>query len=179
MTTTAAADWLIVQGSVGSGTDADYFAFTLSAASGVFFDLDSRDVGLSTTLDTLLALYDSTGAAIPGASNDDGYDFEGFAVPNASSGSATSRDSSLYVDLAAGTYAIRVTSPSNTTGNYNLRPLAASTYSASPPVFHSNAAAAATLYMDFDGHAATDVWGHTRPSPTISTGREPILPAGG
>jgi VCBS repeat-containing protein len=160
VTTTAPADWLTVTGSVATNGDNDYYSFTLSAASGVFFDIDSRDIGLSTTLDSFLSLFNSGGTAISGANNDDGYDFEGFTVPTTSTGDATSRDSSLYFDLAAGTYAIRVTSFNGTSsGAYHLRLLADSTYSASPPAFASNPGATDTLYLDFDGHAATDAWG--------------------
>ena len=90
VTTTAPADWLTIVGSVGTGADNDYYAFTLTAAAGVFFDVDARDTGLSATLDSVLTLFNSGGTAVSGAANDDGYDFEGFAVPNASSGSATS-----------------------------------------------------------------------------------------
>src|SRR5262245_5572048 len=155
--TTAPADWLEIQGSVANGTDVDYYQFTLASASGVFFDVDSREIGLSTTLNSIVTLFNSSSTQI--ATNNDGYDFEGFAAPIISTFNAASPDSSLYADLAAGTYAIRVTSSGSTSGDYHLRILADPNYTTSVPVFHSNSGAADTLYLDFDGHSATDAWG--------------------
>src|SRR4051794_41066487 len=59
--TAAAGDWTVVQGAVSPGTDRDYFRFTLSQPAGVFFNIDSRDAGLSTTLDTMIDVFDSNG----------------------------------------------------------------------------------------------------------------------
>src|SRR5262245_44899061 len=56
---TLPSNWLQISGSIGAAADADYFRFTLAARSGVFFDIDSRETGLSTTLDSLLTLYGS------------------------------------------------------------------------------------------------------------------------
>jgi hypothetical protein len=156
--TTTPSDWLTIDGAISASSPSpDYYRFTLSARSGVFFDIDSRDIGLSTNLDTVLTLFDSSGANQL-ATNDNGYDFEGFAVPATSTSSATSRDSSLYADLTPGTYLIRVI-PVSGTGNYQLRILADSAYTSSPPVLNSRPGSADTYYLDFDGHAATDRWG--------------------
>ena len=65
----------------------------------------------------------------------------------------------MYDDLAAGTYVIRVEGSSGTTGNYQLKITADSSYTSSVPVFNSDPGAADTLYLDFDGHSATDAWG--------------------
>src|SRR5439155_25225200 len=48
---------------------------------------------------------------------------------------------------------------SNTTGPYLLRLLADPNYTTTVPAFDSNSGAADTLYLDFDGHSATDTWG--------------------
>lgn len=157
--TTAPQDWLTINGSVGSNTDLDYYQFTLTSRSGVFFDIDSRDTGLSTTLDSILTLFAANGTTVVD-SNDDGYDFEGFNAPLSSSSDATSLDSSLYVDLAPGTYFIRVESfNSASSGNYQLRILADTNYSSAPPVLNSRPGAADSLFLDFNGHSASDAWG--------------------
>src|SRR5215216_3724533 len=62
--TTAPADWLTIDGAVAAGGDWDYYQFTLSAGAGVFFDVDSRDTGLSTTLDAQLHLYSAAGVEL-------------------------------------------------------------------------------------------------------------------
>ncbi|MFH1919863.1 MAG: hypothetical protein ABIP48_08270 [Planctomycetota bacterium] len=156
--TTTADNWLTISASIADGTDDDFFSFTLGAASGVFFDIDSRDVGLSNSLDSQLRLYNSVGGAAI-ANDDDGYDFEGFDQPAASTGDATSLDSSLYRDLGAGTYWVQVDGVGATTGDYYLRILADTDYAAAVPVFNSNAGATDTLYLDFDGHASNgDTW---------------------
>src|SRR5262249_52109500 len=54
---TTSTDWLNINGSVASGTDADTYRFTLGSKAGVFFDIHSRDMGLSTTLDSILSLF--------------------------------------------------------------------------------------------------------------------------
>src|SRR5262249_15092797 len=161
--TTAPADWLEIQGSVANGTDVDYYQFTLASASGVFFDVDSREIGLSTTLNSIVTLFNSSSTQI--ATKNDGYDFEGVAAPIISTFNAASPGSSLYADLAAGTYAIRVTSSGSTSGDYHLRILADPNYTTSVPVFHSNSGAADTLYLDFDGHSASDAWGSYTAAP--------------
>src|SRR5687768_7933180 len=35
----------IISAAIGSGTDLDYYSFTLASRSGVFFDIDSREAG--------------------------------------------------------------------------------------------------------------------------------------
>jgi hypothetical protein len=155
--TTAPADWLTISAAISVSGDNDYFQFTLTAAAGVFFDIDSQEIGLSTSLDSVLNIFNA--GQTSAGSNDDGYDFEGFAVPATSTGDARSEDSSLYLDLAAGTYTARVTAVSGT-GNYQLRILADVLYTATPPVLNSLPGATSdTLYLDFDGHASTtDSW---------------------
>ncbi|MGE3806572.1 MAG: choice-of-anchor Q domain-containing protein, partial [Gemmataceae bacterium] len=155
--TTQPGDWLTITGSISSATDQDYFQFTLAASSGVFFDIDSRETGLSASLDSLLDVFDSAGTAVPGGSNNNGFDFEGFPAPSGITATA-SPDSSLYLDLAAGTYYVRVSASSGTTGSYHLRILADTNYASTVPALDSNPGAADTLYLDFDGHSGTD-WG--------------------
>lgn len=155
--TTRPSDWLIINGAIAA-SDEDFFQFTLANRSGVFVDIDSRDTGLSTTLNSNLQVFDSSGATQLG-NNNDGYDFQGFAVPTTSAPGALSPDSSLYLDLAPGTYLVRVSGFQNTTGNYELRLLADAVYSGAPPTLNSFAGAADTLYLDFNGHSSTtDVW---------------------
>ena len=150
-------DKLIIDGNLTT-SDTDYFQFSLGITSGVFFDIDSRDNGLSSTLDSVLTVYNSGGVTVLG-SNDDGYDFEGFAMPATSTADGTSPDSSLYLDLIPGTYLVRVSSNASTTGAYQLKLLADSGYSSAPPTLNSNTTAADTLFLDFDGHGGTDSWG--------------------
>lgn len=157
------SDKLIIDGTI-TANDADYFQFSITSASGVFFDIDSRDNGLSSTLDSVLTVFDSTGATTLG-SNDNGYDFEGFAMPTTSTSDGTSPDSSLYLDLIPGTYLVRVSSASNTTGAYELKLLADNNYVAAVPAFSSNPSATDSLYLDFDGHAASDAWGAYNATP--------------
>lgn len=162
--TTAPADWLTIRGNL-AGTDTDFFQFTVAARSGVFFDIDSQETGLSGTLDTSLTLFAPNGATVL-ATNNDGYDFEGYALddgdplngiaPNEANPSA---DSSLYFDLDPGTYFVQVSRAGAGIGDYDLRILADATYSTAPPVLNSLPTAADTLYLDFDGHASgTDRW---------------------
>jgi len=159
----AGTDWLEVNGMISGATDVDYYRFTLTARSGVFFDIDARETG--STLDSILTVFDSSGAVL--RMNDNGYDFDtgwpASAVPTTEA-SSTSADSALYLDLDPGTYPatyyVRVSSSGSTTGAYQLRLLADPNYSASVPVFNSRSGAADCLYLDFDGHAAaTDAWG--------------------
>ena len=98
-------------GAIGSFDDVDFFSFTLSARSGVFFDIDSRDTGLSATLDTSLTVYDAAGSIVQGANNN-GRDFDTFTL-NDTSSTAVSADSSLYLDLNSGSYVVRVSSNSS------------------------------------------------------------------
>src|SRR5262245_4351272 len=117
----ASSDWLTVLGNISSVSDRDYFRFTVTSPSGVFLNLNSRDSGLSSTLDAVLDVYDSTGGTVIGT-NDQGYDFDNFVAPVTSVASATSPDPSLYVDLSPGTYIVRVMSfQSASLGTYELR----------------------------------------------------------
>lgn len=150
--------WQTVRGSISSTSDIDYFKFTLGANAGVFLDIDSRETGLSTTLNSVVEVYNSSLALI--GSNDDGYDFEGFAARATPQTTPWMRDSSLYLDLTAGDYYIKVNGASSTTGDYDLRLLADTNYASAVPLFHSRPTAADTLYLDFDGHSSTGVyWG--------------------
>ncbi len=154
------SDWLQIEGSISVSGDSDYFRFTLANASGVFFDIDSVEIGLSATLDSILNVFDVSGVAVPAGTADDNYDFEGFAAPGTSVGNATTFDAGLYLDLAAGDYFVRVRDFGTQTGNYYLKLLADATYSATVPVFDSLSGAADTLYLDFDGHSeASGAWG--------------------
>jgi hypothetical protein len=157
--TTATDDWLTIQAAVDTLGDRDYFRFTLASASGVFFNLNSRDTGLSSSLDAVLDVYDSSGTSLLGHS-DEGYDFENFVSPTTGVASATSPDPSLYLDLTAGTYVARVMSfQSASAGAYQLRMLADSNYSSAVPLLASRPASPVTLFLDFDGNNATDDWG--------------------
>jgi hypothetical protein len=146
----------IVTGSIATGTDVDYFKFTISARSGVFFDVDSREIGLSATLDSVLDVYDGTGATSFG-NNDDGRDFDTIALNETTETPNLFGDSSLYLDLNAGTYVVKL-SGAGTIGSYHLKLTADSGYASAMPVFSSLAGAADTLHLDFDGHTATDGW---------------------
>lgn len=154
-------DWLSIEGSISATSDVDFFRFTLSQASGVFFDVDANETGLS-SLDSRLDVYDVNQVLLSGGSNDDGFDFEGFAAPENSVGSpfgAGFLDPALYLDLAAGDYFVRVDNVTNVTGAYELKLLADDNYAAMVPEFSSDSATSDTLYLDFDGHTATDDWG--------------------
>jgi len=150
-------DKLIIDGTITTG-DADFFQFSLGSVSGVFFDIDSRDNGLSSTLDSVLTVFNSAGTIVIG-SNDNGYDFEGFAMPATSTLDGTSPDSSLYLDLNPGSYLVRVTSNNNTTGAYQLKLLADNNYVSFVPAFNSLPTASDAVFLDFDGHTGTDAWG--------------------
>jgi hypothetical protein len=151
-------DRLIIAGAVSSSTDQDWFVFTVATRTGVFFDIDSQEIGLSSTFDSVLTLFDANGAQLD--TNDNGYDFDtGFPAPFQLA-SATSDDSALYRDLAAGTYAIRVTGAGSTTGAYQLVITASTDYSNVVPVLSSLPGAGATVLLDFDGHSANDAWGN-------------------
>ena len=156
--TTSADDWLTITGAI-TAADNDFFQFTIGTASGVFFDIDSFDIGLSATLNSTLSVFDSASAPVPGGNNNNGYDFQGFAAPTSSVPGAASPDSSLYLDLAPGTYTVRVAGFMGTTGAYQLRLLADSSYTSSVPTFNSSAGAADTLFLDFNGQTSTnDIW---------------------
>lgn len=155
--TASPTDWLTIDAAIGSLADRDYFRFTLNQAATLFLDVDSRDTHLSTTLDSVLDVYDSTGQQLI-ASNNQGYDFDGFVPPTAPVSSAASPDPALALELAPGTYLARMTSFLNaTSGTYKLRLLADSTTGI--PANSSRPGAAVTLFLDFNGHVGNDDWG--------------------
>ncbi|MCA9056035.1 MAG: PPC domain-containing protein, partial [Planctomycetaceae bacterium] len=134
--TAAHGDWFEQASSISTANRVDTYAFTLAQAAGVFIDVDARDIGLS-NLDSRVTLQRSNGTQI--ATNDDGFDFEGINPVD-----GRSRDSSLYADLAAGSYQVRVEGFSGvSTGDYLLRMLFDTTYSTTVPVFNSLPGAAA------------------------------------
>ncbi len=158
-------DWLSRLDSIAANTT-DLFTFTLSQAVGLFLDIDSRDIGLSSTLDTVIGLFNSAGQLI--ATNDDGFDFEGYSQPANPTNSARAAgffDSALYADLAAGTYYVAIRGADSTAGNYELRLLADAIYAATVPVLNSLPGAGDTLYLDFDGHTSSDAWGNYTAAP--------------
>ncbi|MFO1019827.1 MAG: cadherin-like domain-containing protein [Planctomycetales bacterium] len=154
-------DWLETAGTIAANVSKIY-SFSLANPSGLFLDLDSRDISspLSGTLNAAMALYDVSGNLL--ATNDNGFDFRGFNTPSTVVSTASAAgflDPAIYADLAAGNYYIAVAGVSGTTGEFKLRALADSNYSATVPVFNSNPGATDTLYLDFDGYSATDAWG--------------------
>jgi hypothetical protein len=154
--TTAASDWLTIKGNISTSSDSDFYTFTLASRSGVFFDIDAQEGGLGSSLNSFLEVFDGSETSV--GSNNDGYDFEGFAAPIIS-GDAASSDSSLYLELEAGTYAVSVRNATDTSGDYVLRILADDNFSGIVPVIESNNGAADTLYLDFDGHTSdNDHW---------------------
>src|SRR5262245_32517595 len=122
--------------------DADFFRFTINQRSGVFFDIDARETGLSPNFDSVLTLLNANGGSLGGAlggggpgggnlggnlgggigsnnfTNDDGYDFDGYPAPTRPVPTAANGDSSLYMDLDPGTYTIQVSGKNGTTGAY-------------------------------------------------------------
>jgi hypothetical protein len=157
--TAPASDWLTVQGVIGTNSDRDFFRIVLAGPAGLFVDVDSRDTNLSPTLDAVVDVYDASGLTLLG-SNDEGYDFDAWAAPVVPAPAATSADPSLYLDLPAGTFFVRVSSfQSASTGAYELRMLADTGSANSVPVLDSRPGAPVSLHLDFDGHTATDDWG--------------------
>lgn len=154
---TNATDWLRIAAAISGPGDADYYRFTLTGSRGVFLDIDSRETGLSTTLDAVLELLDASGTSL--GTNDNGYDLKGFTPPATSQASAVGPDSSLYLDLPEGTYTVRTTGAAGTTGSYELRILADSGYTTAVPALDSYPGATHTFYLDCNGHGATDTWG--------------------
>ena len=145
-------DWIEQSSAINGGNPTDIFTFTLTQNTGVFIDIDARDIGLS-LLDSDVTIFDSGNNEV--ADNDDGYDFEGI---NPADGD--SRDSSLYADLGPGTYEVHVEAfNGGSTGAYLMRMLFDTTYAAAVPVRNSLLGAAASVFLDFDGHADTDSWG--------------------
>ena len=112
------ASWLTISGSL-SGNDVDDYQFTLAQRSGVFLSTLSRDAGLSSTLDTTLTLFDSTGKQL--AFNDNGFDFlTRYPAQSPSPNPQAGPDSDLYADLGPGTYFVQVGKVGGS-GDYQLR----------------------------------------------------------
>ncbi len=148
---------LIINGAISTGNDQDYFKFTLTQRTGVFFDLKSRETNLSTTLDSILTLFDNGGNQLD--QNDNGYSFDTGYPLASKTVSAQTADSALYRDLAPGTYYIRVDSVGTTTGKYQLHIYGDTVYNNQIPVFNSRPGAPATLFLDFRGITASgDAW---------------------
>lgn len=148
--TAQSGDWYQQASAISAGNPQDVFTFTLTQLTGVFIDIDARDIGLS-NLDSVVRVFSGSTEV---AFNDDGFDFEGFDPDLGSS-----LDSSIYADLGPGTYQARVTGFASSTGAYLMRMLFDTSYAAAVPVLNSFIGATDTLYLDFDGHAATDAWG--------------------
>ena len=151
----------VVSGTIDSTSDVDYFQFTLGARSGVLLDVDSREINLSNQLDSVLRVFNDTGSVEFG-SNDDGRDFDTVALNETTNTTLLFGDSALYLDLNPGTYVVEMSAP-GTTGAYQLKLTADSLYTSSVPAFASLPGAADTIYLDFDGHAATDAWNNGSP----------------
>jgi len=150
--TTPAADWTTVNGTFSSGSDVDTYTFTISARSGFFVEIDSD----SASLNTSLTLFNESQAQID--SNDNGFDLDGFQAPLNGHDPSTSLDPSIYRDLDPGTYFVRVNLQANS-APYRLRMLADTNFASTPPVLNSLPGSGDALYLDYDGHAATDDWG--------------------
>ena len=152
----------VVGGSIDGGGDVDFFRFTVSQRSGVYFDLEATEVG--STLDAIVGVFGTSGASDPAtllAENDEGWDFTDFSLSDAAQ-TEIPHDSALYLDLDPGTYDLRVRSYNNTAGAYRLKVHADGTYTSAVPALESLPGAADTLYLDFDGHASGpggDHWG--------------------
>ncbi|MCA9054783.1 MAG: VCBS domain-containing protein, partial [Planctomycetaceae bacterium] len=144
-------DWYEQASALSGGNTTDIFSFTLTRATGVFVDIDARDIGLS-SFDSIVTLFENGSTQV--ATNDDGYDFEGIDPAD-----GLSLDSSLYADLAAGNYEVRVTGFGGSVGSYLMRMLFDTSYTATVPVLNSLPGASSSLFLDFDGHSGTDSWG--------------------
>lgn len=156
---TAPADWLTVIGSIGDPLDRDSFKIELNQPATLWVDLDSRDVGLSNTLDTFVEVVSANGSTVL-ASNNDGYDFDTFAAPTAAVSQALSADSALAVVLPAGAYIVRVSSfGAESTGSYHLRLFADPSTDTQAPIRASLPGAPFTILLDVDGDAASSDWG--------------------
>jgi len=135
--------------------------------AGVFFDIDAQQINdpfprlvPGNTLNSMLTLYRMQGANwIEIGNNDDGYDFEGFVTPtipqyvgnlvgglldlragtllDGQSAQKILRDSSMYMELSAGQYAIGVSSVGGTSGEYELRILEDHNFTPTPPSLNS------------------------------------------
>ncbi len=143
-----------VRGNINAAFDSDYYTFTLDAPTGVFFDIDAQDIGIS-NLDSVLEVFSSTNTTDAIAANDDGYDFDGFKL-NDEAHTNASRDASLYADLDAGTYFVRVKGYSVSSGSYQLIVEGSTEYSSNVPVLNSFPGAPNTLYLDFNGHSGSE-----------------------
>ena len=117
-------------GAIASGTDVDYFTFTLTQKTDLF-------IWTTGALDTVGELQDSGGTEL--ASNDDN--------PFSADDPLASAPSNFFLwkALAAGTYYLKVTSYGGATGSYVLRTRA--------PVDSSGTANAHAITFDSDGIA--------------------------
>ena len=129
--------------------DIDIFRIDLSERTGLFLDVDAAELG--STLDAQVSILDINGNVVTGDSfrqfnpsgsavNNDGYDFEFYAAPGGDGVlDDRSPDPSLYADLDAGTYFIRIqgvgtedpalgVAGSAATGTYTLRMLGDRSY---------------------------------------------------
>src|SRR5262249_4107255 len=123
--------------------------------TGVFIDVVSRETGLSTTLNSQLTLFDTSGTNVV-ASNDNGYDFDtGYPAPFKLA-SATTADSALYADLNPGISFVRVSPARNTTGSYEFPLRFDPDHSNNVPVLNSNPGATDPLLPNFRGYTGTN-----------------------
>ncbi len=93
-----------ITGTIGSGTDADLYFFTLSAATSLQFTVTSTSLTFGGSLDGALFLFDSTGHAL--FANDD-------------SSGANINPSLTALNLAAGTYYLGISLSGNEPVNSN------------------------------------------------------------
>ena len=156
---------LTIIGNVSAASQSDYYTFTLTTPSGVFFELNSRDIGLSTTFDGALTLYGSNGTTIIDT-NDNGYNFDTGWPLQASYASSSTADSDMYEDLQPGTYYIAVMGMNNTTGPYQLNITPDTNYSNTPPQL-SSLPSRPRRCIDFLGYSSSggDDWNDTSAPP--------------
>ena len=175
------AAWSSVTGNIGvvGETDSWFFTVTGTERVGLFIDIDARDVQIplvASTLDSEISIEQLLGngsiIAVPNATNDNGFDFKGFPLPDSTALSISDlgfKDSSLYVELGPGNYFVNVRGKNNSIGNYELRMLADSTFNATVPALNSpQPNAPHTLLLDFNGHSSTtDFFAQKVPVPLI------------
>ncbi len=160
------AAWSSRFGNIGVSGEVDSWFFTLDERAGVFIDIDAHDVPIPLVPGTLNSeiyieqlLENDLIVDVPNAINDDGFDFEGFSLPDRNVTSISElglQDSSLYVELEAGAYFVKVRGTNNTVGTYELRMLADTHFDSTVPVLNSpHPNAPNTLLLDFDGHASS------------------------
>src|SRR5262249_7631454 len=146
---------LHINGAIGSATDVDFYLFTVSQRTGVFFYVDANEDQIS-PLHRKLPLFDDSGTNLD--SNDNGYDFDTGWPLQDNTASATTRDAGLYRDLNAGNYFIEVSGVNGSQGGYTLKMLEQTDYTNTVPVLNSDPGAPATIFLDFAGLTHTDDW---------------------